>query len=119
LRWDKFIHTCTNAHSSLGSFILEHRRYLSKSNLLDYLNSAALATVANKEDNPTFKEAMAGPDAGGFISAMEAEIVTLIELDIFEIVNRDITMKVLLSGVWALKRKRYPDGSIRKLKARY
>jgi hypothetical protein len=27
-------------------------------------------------------------------------------------------MKVL-SGVWALKRKRYPDGSIRKLKARY
>jgi hypothetical protein len=27
-------------------------------------------------------------------------------------------MKVL-PGVWALKRKRYPDGSIRKLKARY
>jgi hypothetical protein len=27
-------------------------------------------------------------------------------------------MKVL-SSVWALKRKRYPDGSIRKLKARY
>jgi hypothetical protein len=27
-------------------------------------------------------------------------------------------MKVL-SGVWALKRKRYPDGSICKLKARY
>jgi hypothetical protein len=118
LRWDKFMHTCTNAHSSLGSFISEHRRYLSKSNPLDYLNPAAFATMANKEDNPTFKEAMAGPDAGGFITAMEAEIVTLIELDVFEIVNRDNTMKVL-SGVWALKRKRYPDGSIRKLKARY
>jgi hypothetical protein len=118
LRWDKFTHTCTTAHSSLGSFISEHRRYLSKSNLLDYLNPAALITMANKEDNPTFKEAMAGPDAAGFITAMEAEIMILIELDVFEIVERDNNMKVI-SGVWALKRKRYPDGSIRKLKARY
>jgi hypothetical protein len=61
---------------------------------------------------------MAGPDAGGFITAMEAEILTLIELNVFEIVDRTNTMKVL-SGVWVLKRKRYPDGSIRKLKARY
>jgi hypothetical protein len=78
-----------------------------------------MATMANKDDdNPTFKEAMAGPDAGGFITAMEAEILTLIELDVFKIVNRSSNMKVL-SGVWALKRKRYPDGSICKLKARY
>jgi hypothetical protein len=46
-----------------------------------------MATMANKDDNPTFKEAMAGPDAGGFITAMEAEIRTLIELDVFEIVD--------------------------------
>jgi hypothetical protein len=118
LRWDQFTHTCTNAHSTLGNFILEHRRYLSKSNLLDYLNPAAMATMANKDDNPTFNEAMAGPDAGGFITAMEAKILALNELDVFEIVNRNSNMKVL-SGVWALKRKRYPDGSIRKLKARY
>jgi hypothetical protein len=118
LRWEQFTHTCTNAHSTLGSFILEHRHYLSKSNLLDYLNPAALATMANKDDAPTFKEAMAGPDAGGFITAMEAEIVTLIELDVFEIVDHTSGM-IVLSGVWALKRKRYPDGSIRKLKARY
>jgi hypothetical protein len=118
LRWDQFTHTCTNTHSSLGSFISEHRRYLSKTNLLNYLNPAALITMANKDDNPTFKEAMAGPDAAGFITAMEAEIMILIELDVFEIVERDSNMKVL-SGVWALKRKRYPDGSIRKLKARY
>jgi hypothetical protein len=42
---------------------------------------------------------------------MEAEIVTLIELNVFDVVARDNSMKVL-SGVWALKRKRYPDGSI-------
>jgi hypothetical protein len=118
LRWDQFTHTCTNTHSALGSFISEHRRYLSKSNLLDYLNPAILATMADKDDNPTFKEAMAGPDASGFITAMEVEILTLIELDVFEIVDRTNTMKVL-SGVWTLKRKRYSNGSIRKLKARY
>jgi hypothetical protein len=77
LWWDQFTHTCTNAHSALGSFISEHQRYLSKSNLLDYLNPAALATMTNKDDNPTFKEAMAGPDAGGFTTAMGAEILTL------------------------------------------
>jgi hypothetical protein len=98
LRWDQFTHTCTNAHSTLGSFISEHRRYISKSNLLDYLNPAAMATMANKDNNPTFKEAMAGPDAGGFITAMEAEILTLIELDVFDIVDRNNNMKVL-SGV--------------------
>jgi hypothetical protein len=30
--------------------------------------------MANKDDNPTFKEAITGPDVGGFITAMEAEI---------------------------------------------
>jgi hypothetical protein len=35
-----------------------------------------MATMANKDNNPTFKEAMAGPDAGGFITAMEAEVLS-------------------------------------------
>jgi hypothetical protein len=118
LQWNKFTYTCTTTHSSLGSFISEHRRSLSESNLLNYLNPAALITLANKEDNPTFKEAMVGPDAAGFVAAMETEIITLIELDVFEIVEKTSNMKVL-SGVWALRRKRYPDGAIRKLKARY
>ena len=60
---------------------------------------------------------MNGPDASGFITAMETEVRTLIELDVFEVVPRP-TQKVL-SGVWAFKRKRYPSGSVRKLKARY
>ena len=74
--------------------------------------------MANKDDNPTYKEAMIGLDVAGFIAAMEAEITILIQLDVFEVVLRDPSMKVL-SGVWALRRKRYPDGRIHKLKARY
>ena len=44
--------------------------------------------------------------------------MTLIPLSVFIIVQQTSYMKVL-SGVWALKRKRYPDGRINKLKARY
>ena len=74
--------------------------------------------MANKEDNPTYAEALYGPDSCGFISAMETEILTLIELKVFDLVPRESNMNVI-SGVWALRRKQYPDKLIRKLKARY
>jgi hypothetical protein len=48
---------------------------------------------------------------------MEVEVTTLSQLSVYEIVPRP-NQKVI-SGVWAFKRKRYPDGSVRKLKARY
>ena len=80
-------------------------------NLNEYLNLALQITLANKKDNPTFKEAMISPEAAGFVSAMETEILTLIELDVFEIVPRP--QQKVISGVWALKRKRYPFESSR------
>jgi hypothetical protein len=118
LNWAKLLNVCKTSYSSLGAFMSEHKKSLSYDNLVDYLNPALFITMANKEDNPTFKEAMCGPDAAGFIEAMEAEIVTLIELGVFDILERKSGMKVI-SGVWALKRKRYPDGRVRKLKGRY
>ena len=72
--------------------------------------------MANKEDNPTYKEAMAGPDAACFVKAMNVEVGTLNKLDAHETVDRPINQKVI-SRVWAFKRKRYPGGSIQKLKA--
>ena len=60
---------------------------------------------------------MTSPETGGFIAAMEIEIRTLIELDVFDVVLRP-NHKVI-SGVWTFKRKQYPDGTVRKLKARY
>jgi hypothetical protein len=76
-----------------------------------------LIAVANKEDNPTLKEAMNGPDSAGFMKAMEIKIETLIRMNAFVVVDRRKWMNVV-SSIWAFKRKRYPDGSIRKLKAR-
>ena len=49
---------------------------------------------------------------------METEILTLIELNVFDLVERLPDMNVI-SGVWSLRRKQYPDGLISKLKARY
>ena len=118
LNWSQLKTLCQTAHSTLAAFSAELNQKIDKQGYLDYLNPAIFATMANKEDNPTYKEAMASADAAGFIQAMIIEIETLLELDVFEIVNRPLNQKVL-SGVWAFKRKRYPDGTVRKLKARY
>ena len=98
----------------MGSFIAKHNQYLSYGNLVEYLNPALFMTMANKEDNPTYKDAICGPDKAGFIAAMGKEMMTLIELDVFDLV--DITPdKKIISGVWALERKRYPDGLLKQL----
>lgn len=38
--------------------------------------SALFMPMANKEDNPTYSEAMHYPDSAGFIAAMEAKIAS-------------------------------------------
>jgi hypothetical protein len=121
LKWDRLTNLCHDKLSTLGSFIVEHQQYLttlpSGTQLVEYLNPAIYITVANQDDNPTLTEAMNGPDAAGFFKAMEQELDTLITMEVFTVVNREPWMKVI-STVWAFKRKRFPDGSIRKLKAR-
>ena len=69
---------CESTQSTLGAFAAEHCQSLSYGNLVEYLNPALFITMANKEDNPTYKEAMSGPDVSGFIAAMEDEIEVLI-----------------------------------------
>jgi hypothetical protein len=121
LKWDRLTTLCHGKLSTLGSLIVEHQQYLttlpSGTQLVEYLNPAIYITVANQDDNPTLTEAMNGPDAAGFFKAMELELDTLITMEVFTIVNREPWMKVI-STVWAFKRKRFPDGSVRKLKAR-
>ena len=76
-------------------------------------------TMANKEDSLTYKEAMCGPDKAGFIFvAMGKEMMTLLELDVYDLVNITPDKKII-SGFWALRRKRYPDDLLKQLKARF
>jgi Reverse transcriptase (RNA-dependent DNA polymerase) len=78
-----------------------------------------LSARANAEDNPTWEEAMNGPDKAGYWKAMDKEVTTLeTEMDSWEVVKRQGWMNILPS-TWAFHCKRFPDGTIRKLKARF
>jgi hypothetical protein len=90
--------------------------------VIEALHPFAFAARANAEDTPYFHEAMNGPDAAGFKQAMEDEINLLEEMDSWTIVPREKAIregKKVLDSVWSFKRKRFPDGFIKKLKARF
>jgi hypothetical protein len=80
-----------------------------------------LTVKADDADLPSFAEAMAGEDAEGFCKAMDNEIQELVKIFVWDFVPasepQDFSKKVF-GTLWAFRRKRYPDSSLRKLKAR-
>ena len=81
----------------------------------------ALATkmdAASAADNPSWEQAMNGPDREGYLKAAEIEMDTLLKMDTWDEVDREDWMNVLPS-TWAFKCKRYPDGTVRKFKGRF
>ena len=87
---------------------------------LDQFPTFALAAhkSASSADNPRWHEAMKGPNADGFLRASTLEIATLQEMNAWTQVPMTKKMNVL-DSTWAFKIKRFPDGLIRKLKARF
>ncbi len=86
---------------------------------VEAMHPMILASKANSEDTPTWEQAMNGPDADGYWKACEKEISTLTDdKDTWDVVVRESWMNVLPS-TWAFKCKRFPDGRVRKLKARF
>jgi hypothetical protein len=77
----------------------------------------------SKADNPSWDEAMNGPDAAEYWKAAELEIATLEKMGSWEVVDRPPKTgpgrKPVLPSLWAFKKKRLPDGSVRKFKARF
>ncbi|MHA7927723.1 MAG: hypothetical protein ACX936_21195, partial [Marinobacter sp.] len=84
----------------------------------EWLHPLLLSTKANAEDNPSWDEAMNGPLADGYMKAAETEIETLEQMDVWDVVAREGWMNVI-PGTWAFRCKRFPDGSVRKLKGRF
>ena len=78
----------------------------------------ALKAKADDADNPTWEEAMNGPFREGFWEACEKELAQLEKMNCWEVVDRETWMNVLPS-TWAFRIKRFPDGAMRKLKARF
>ena len=73
---------------------------------------------ASKEDNPSWKQAMSGPFKEEYWQAAVKEIETLESMDAWEIVDRTNDINVIPS-IWAFKLKRFPDGMVKKFKARF
>ena len=111
---------CSTNLGTLHSFIPEHQQFLSYSikgtPLVNYLNPGIVQSMSNLTKTPTFTEAMNGPNSAGFLRAMEPEISTFIDMDTFDVVKRLSKHKVI-SSVWVLKVKQFPDGSVNKLEA--
>ena len=99
-------------------FFLVNNVVDSSTGLIEDFSPLALSMKANSADTPNWHQAMNGPLSEGYMEAMDKEISTLTEKNSWEIVDRKPSMNVLPS-TWAFKCKRFPDGSVRKLKARF
>ena len=72
---------------------------------------------ASKADNPSRREATRGKFAGEYWKVMKLEIVTLETIDAWSVI--DHFDHHVIASTWAFKCKRYPDGLIKKFKARF
>jgi len=92
--------------------------------ILDYENQILedwhlhFAAKVNTEDNPNWNQVMNGPEKVECFKAAEKETETLESKEDWEVLERSPWMNVIPS-TWAFHCKRYPDVSIRKLKARF
>jgi hypothetical protein len=73
---------------------------------------------ASKEDNPSWKQAMNGPFKAEYWEAAVKEIETLESMGAWEVVDRSEAENVI-DSIWAFKLKRFPDGMVKKFKARF
>ena len=73
---------------------------------------------ASKTDNPNWWEAMKSPFADEYWKAAVKEIKTLEKMGVWEVVDRPEGANVI-DSTWAFKIKRFPDGLIKKFKARF
>ena len=97
-------------------------------------NPLAQIYLASQTDNEvyTLKQMMLQPDREQFVKAMETEVNSMFEESIWEMVPRssmlehyrqeqskgkDVKCKQIMM-IWSFKRKRHPDGTLNKYKAR-
>ena len=102
-------------------FAYDHEAF----HIADVIDPRLLQAKANhpvskySADNPSFEQAMRGPFQSEFTKAMLEELHTLVhEFKCWTLVKQLPSMKVLPS-VWAFKIKRFPDGLLKKFKARF
>ena len=74
--------------------------------------------AASAEDNPNWRQAMNGKFADEYLEAAVTEVETLEFMKSWEVVEQQDDMNVFMP-TWELKLKCYPDGLIKRFKARF
>ena len=83
------------------------------------INPMFLSAKLNNSNTPTYHQAMNGSNSAGYMDAMDDEVSSLQEtMKAWDIVDRHNSMKVL-GSTWVFRCKLYPDGLVRKLRARF
>ena len=84
--------------------------------------SKSKAKKGEDPDFPTYHQAMLRPDADEWLTAMEAEIDTLMKMNTWTVVPRQMAIqmgKPVIKSTWAFRQKRDPAGLPTKKKARF
>lgn len=86
--------------------------------LLQFAISCATRIIF--KDPVTISEALSGPDAAEWRKAIDEEVDSLINFNVFEIVTKETALKAgkLMKSKWIFKTKRLKDGSIERRKVR-
>ena len=79
----------------------------------------SLPIRAGEKDDLTWAEARVSGEFELSKKAVHEEIASLEKKGSWVVVKRSSVKSNILPSTWALKRKRYPDGRIRKYKARF
>jgi hypothetical protein len=96
---------------------------LAEDDTINEFHPLMFAAKANDQDSPSLRDILALPEGRekeDWIDAMYLELDQLQDKGTFEIVNRsEAQNRQIVPSTWVFKRKRFPDGSIMKLKARF
>ena len=117
IRWSRIVEQLQSNDLRAMVSILEENTDLDQEKI-EWMHPLALAAQDNTEDNPTWFQAMNGPHKEEYWKACTKEHEALLHKETWDVVKKKPWMNVLPS-TWAFKCKRYPDGSIRKFKARF
>ena len=76
-----------------------------------------MATLETSDSDPkTYKQAIRLPDADKWLEACAAEVTSLVENKVFEVVDRPASHQVITSK-WVFKKKRGLSSEVEKYKA--
>lgn len=93
--------------------------FTTEEDVLEDAHPLAFAAKANDGDALGYRAAMNAPDCEQFREAMDVEMTQLLDRDPWDVVDRSMADgHIILDTTWVFKRKRYPDGRVKKHKAR-